>query len=382
MTMTTVSARPGRPWVSWLSTSWPSGPTVSSSGAAKGTSWCRSSSGSWRMRRRPSGTITVANPTAAITNMASASSPYASTRSGSTTAWWASSCTLWSTTTSTRATCLWTPWPWLAWPAPVWSAWTSTLRCVNGSPRPWGQCGGRSCWPRPPRATLAMSTVPRWHCRWDRRHGHLGGHRRVGQPEGRTPVLAAVPPSPCPCHLSQLLRASSPEPGAELGTVCLKAGTALLASIKEGAFQNVLMISQLLPVLNRKTYLDLIHPECQAPRVMLVAPPEDPAPIHDPATISVTLKVNSVLPPYKQAIAMPAGSSLEDVLKKAQKLGGFTYGTQASLSGPYLTSVKGKPAGHREFWQLLRDPDTPLQQGIADYRPQDGETVELRLVSW
>jgi transcobalamin-2 len=57
---------------------------------------------------------------------------------------------------------------------------------------------------------------------------------------------------------------------------------------------------------------------------MLVAPPEDPAPIHDPATISVTLKVNSVLPPYKQAIAMPAGSSLEDVLKKAQKLGGFT----------------------------------------------------------
>jgi hypothetical protein len=63
-----------------------------------------------------------------------------------------------------------------------------------------------------------------------------------------------------------LLRASSPEPGAELGTVCLKAGTALLASIKEGAFQNVLMISQLLPVLNRKTYLDLIHPECQAPR--------------------------------------------------------------------------------------------------------------------
>ncbi|XP_073917105.1 transcobalamin-2 [Castor canadensis] len=180
----------------------------------------------------------------------------------------------------------------------------------------------------------------------------------------------------------QLLRASSPEPGAELGTVCLKAGTALLASIKEGAFQNVLMISQLLPVLNRKTYLDLIHPECQAPRVMLVAPPEDPAPIHDPATISVTLKVNSVLPPYKQAIAMPAGSSLEDVLRKAQKLGGFTYGTQASLSGPYLTSVKGKTAGHREFWQLLRDPDTPLQQGIADYRPQDGETVELRLVSW
>lgn len=58
------------------------------------------------------------------------------------------------------------------------------------------------------------------------------------------------------------------------------------------------------------------------------------------------------------------------------------YETQASLSGPYLTSVMGKAAGEREFWQLLRDPDTPLLQGIADYRPKDGETIELRLVSW
>lgn len=39
------------------------------------------------------------------------------------------------------------------------------------------------------------------------------------------------------------------------------------------------------------------------------------------------------------------------------------YGTQPSSSGPYLTSVLGKEVGDREFWQLLRDPDTPLLQG-------------------
>lgn len=39
------------------------------------------------------------------------------------------------------------------------------------------------------------------------------------------------------------------------------------------------------------------------------------------------------------------------------------FRTQASLSGPFLTSVLGKKAGEREFWQVLQAPDTPLQQG-------------------
>lgn len=173
---------------------------------------------------------------------------------------------------------------------------------------------------------------------------------------------------------------TSSMPGAELGTACLKASVALLASLQDGAFQNALMISQLLPVLNHKTYIDLIFPDCLAPQVML-----EPAAETIPQTqevISVTLQVLSLLLPYRQSISVLAGSTVEDVLKKAHELGGFTYETQASLSGPYLTSVMGKVAGEREFWQLLRDPDTPLLQGIADYRPKDGETIELRLVSW
>ncbi|KAM5238779.1 transcobalamin-2 isoform 2-T2 [Ctenodactylus gundi] len=183
-----------------------------------------------------------------------------------------------------------------------------------------------------------------------------------------------------PLALQMLM--TSPLSGVALGTACLKARAALVASLQDGAFQNALTISQLLPVLNHKTYLDLIFPDCQAPRVMLVPAPEDPLLAHIPQIIHVTLKVSSILPPYQQAISVLAGSSLEDVLKKAQELGGFTYGTQTSLSGPYLTSVIGKVAGDREFWQLLQVPDTPLLQGIADYKPQDGETIELRLVSW
>ncbi|XP_069353521.1 transcobalamin-2 isoform X1 [Eulemur rufifrons] len=181
-----------------------------------------------------------------------------------------------------------------------------------------------------------------------------------------------------PLALQMLMTSSTSH--LEVGTACLKAKAALLASLQNEAFQNALVISQLLPVLNRKTYIDLISPDCLAPRVMLRPATETFSLTTE--IISVTLKVLSIFPPYKQSVFVLAGSSLEDVLKMAHELGGFTYETQASLSGPYLTSVMGNAAGEREFWQLLRDPDTPLLQGIADYRPKDGETIELRLVRW
>lgn len=40
--------------------------------------------------------------------------------------------------------------------------------------------------------------------------------------------------------------------------------------------------------------------------------------------ISVTLQVLSLLLPYRQSISVLAGSTVEDVLKKARELGGFT----------------------------------------------------------
>ncbi|XP_007952114.1 transcobalamin-2 [Orycteropus afer afer] len=170
--------------------------------------------------------------------------------------------------------------------------------------------------------------------------------------------------------------------GRRLGTACHKAGAALLASLQEGAFENALMISQLLPTLNHKSYVDLISPDCQAPRATLEQDTETLPQTQVPEVIRVTLKVSSIEPPYQESIPVPAGSSLEDVLKKAQKLGRFTYETQVSLLGPYVTSVMGKRTQEQEFWQFLQVPDTPLLQGIADYRPKNGETIELRLVSW
>ncbi|XP_060026325.1 transcobalamin-2 isoform X4 [Lagenorhynchus albirostris] len=143
----------------------------------------------------------------------------------------------------------------------------------------------------------------------------------------------------------QLLMASL-RPTVELGTACLKAKDALLASLQHKAFQNPLMISQLLPILNQKSYVDLISPDCEAPRVLLEPATETPSQTQVPEVIHVTLKVSSTFLSYRHSVSVPVSSSLEDVLKKAQEHSRFTYGTQASLSGPYLTSVMGNKAGN------------------------------------
>uniref|UniRef100_A0A8C3Y5L7 Transcobalamin-2 n=1 Tax=Catharus ustulatus TaxID=91951 RepID=A0A8C3Y5L7_CATUS len=60
------------------------------------------------------------------------------------------------------------------------------------------------------------------------------------------------------------------------------------------------------------------------------------------------------------------------------------FHTQDTPQGPFLTQVLGLEARQekRNYWQLLTAPDTPLQMGIADYRPKDGETLILRLSEW
>lgn len=58
--------------------------------------------------------------------------------------------------------------------------------------------------------------------------------------------------------------------------------------------------------------------------VVLEPAMEIPSQTQSSDVIRVTLKVPSVLPPYRHVIFVPAGSSLEDVLKKAQELWGFT----------------------------------------------------------
>ncbi|XP_074062445.1 transcobalamin-2 [Macrotis lagotis] len=182
-----------------------------------------------------------------------------------------------------------------------------------------------------------------------------------------------------PLALQALMEAPSPE--SELA--CLRVGDAVLKGLQAGAFQNPMPLSQLLPVLHRRTYLSLMQLDCNDERSVLEAEPTVPL-TQDQRNIEVWLRVQTgkFLILHDRQYLVPEGATLEDVLKKAQEEGWFTYQTETTLSGPLLTSVMGVRPGERQYWQLLRVPDTPLQQGIANYRPHNGETILLSLASW
>ncbi|CAM5160553.1 unnamed protein product [Eretmochelys imbricata] len=173
---------------------------------------------------------------------------------------------------------------------------------------------------------------------------------------------------------------------------CPKGMDALLGSLEQGHFQNPMIMSQLLPVLDGKSYLDIATMECRAEQDTLERDTRCPGSrtvILGTKMITVHLAVEHPPSPetlYNHSIQMPFGSSLLDLLRTAaeQGPGQFTFETQNTLHGPLLTAVMGVKAsnGERRYWQLLQAPDTSLQKGISDYQPQDGESIILKFSPW
>nr|XP_056715024.1 transcobalamin-2 [Euleptes europaea] len=171
---------------------------------------------------------------------------------------------------------------------------------------------------------------------------------------------------------------------------CPNGTAAVLRSLKKGSFQNPLVGSQLLPVLHGKSYVDIASMECQAEEDSLVLSTSAPARVtsqDSKITIHLTVKRPPRNPPlYNEFVRVPAGSSLLDVLKAAEKRSfkPFSFETQETLSGPMLTSVMGVKAsqGERKYWKILQFPHTTVEQGIADYIPQDKESIILKFIRW
>ncbi|KAM4808481.1 transcobalamin-2 [Rhinophrynus dorsalis] len=167
---------------------------------------------------------------------------------------------------------------------------------------------------------------------------------------------------------------------------CPKATAALLEAMKQGKFSNPMMMSQLMPALHKKSYLDVAKVDCTNNKDNLfispspVVLPEVPVG-EDLIHIQLTVEVPSGQL-FTQEVEVPSRSSLHDIMKTAQKQNSqFTFETKDSLYGPFLTSVNGIAASSEErtYWQLLKDPNISLIEGIADYRPEDGEIIIFRL---
>ncbi|XP_063000345.1 transcobalamin-2 isoform X2 [Elgaria multicarinata webbii] len=168
---------------------------------------------------------------------------------------------------------------------------------------------------------------------------------------------------------------------------CANGVAALLRSLEQGGFKNSLIMSQLLPVLHGKSYLDLAGLQCNAGRDSLEVGTPSPKPRGPSQPISVRLIVeNSTSHLYKQLLQVPLGASLLDILTAARKLGHkpLSFETEETLSGPLLTSMMGLKAqkGERKYWKILRAPNTSLREGIADYIPRNRENIIFRFIPW
>ncbi|XP_031362126.2 transcobalamin-2 [Lonchura striata] len=168
-----------------------------------------------------------------------------------------------------------------------------------------------------------------------------------------------------------------------------QAVAALLENLE--AFGTAATMAQALPVLHGRSYLDIASMRCGEEPDTLT--PLDMEPLAEvPGNKKVQLVVECPLPwcyelrLYDRLVPVPAAASLLDVLQAAAALEprDFRFHTQDTPQGPFLTEVLGLEARQekRNYWQILTAPSTPLQMGIADYRPQDGETLILRLSEW
>ncbi|NXG23155.1 TCO2 protein, partial [Grallaria varia] len=167
-----------------------------------------------------------------------------------------------------------------------------------------------------------------------------------------------------------------------------RAMAALLENLD--SFGTAATMAQVLPVLHGHSYLDVASMPCREESDTLTPVDIEP-PAEVPGNKTVRLVVECAQPwclelrLYDQRVSVPAAASLLDVLRAATaQEPRFTFDTQDTPQGPYLTQVLGLEARQqkRNYWQLLSGPSTPLQMGVADYIPRDEETLLLRLSQW
>ncbi|NWR91911.1 TCO2 protein, partial [Furnarius figulus] len=167
-----------------------------------------------------------------------------------------------------------------------------------------------------------------------------------------------------------------------------RAMAALLENLD--TFSTAATMAQVLPVLHGHSYLDIASMPCGEELDTLTPMAMEP-PAEVPGNKTVQLVVECAQPwcfelrLYDQRVSVPAAASLLDVLQAATtQEPHFTFDTQDTAQGPYLTQVLGLEARQqkRNYWQLLSAPSTPLLKSVADYIPRDEETLILRLSEW
>ncbi|XP_051821757.1 cobalamin binding intrinsic factor [Antechinus flavipes] len=178
---------------------------------------------------------------------------------------------------------------------------------------------------------------------------------------------------------------------AEENWNCQKTMETVLSEIEQNRFNNPMAISQILPSLKGKTYLDVPHVICSTDQEEKKTLQEHPSPFLPSASnITVIYTINNQLRGVEQTfketevISVEKGSLLLVVLEEAQRKNSkFKFDSKMTSWGLYITAINNiyEVENHRTYWQFLSG-KTPLDQGVSYYIPHDKEHITANFTQY
>ncbi|XP_049434342.1 transcobalamin-2 [Epinephelus fuscoguttatus] len=167
---------------------------------------------------------------------------------------------------------------------------------------------------------------------------------------------------------------------------CAASMEAMRTGARGNTYHNPMAVSQILPALQKKSYLLVKSKECRNEDDSLVLEPVDPVVVL-PSKTEVAVMVEVVTASGAAAlysVNVPKGSSLLQALELLSgKDVGFTFEKESSLWGPFLSMVNGEQArqSDRRYWHLSSD-GTALTEGINDYKIEVAQKIIIKNSSY
>uniref|UniRef100_A0A4W5RE33 Transcobalamin II n=1 Tax=Hucho hucho TaxID=62062 RepID=A0A4W5RE33_9TELE len=167
---------------------------------------------------------------------------------------------------------------------------------------------------------------------------------------------------------------------------CSTSMEAMRSDVRKGTYLNPMAMSQTLPALQQKTYLQVKGKQCRNEDDNLVLETRKPVMVLQSNT-KVALKLEVVKShgaPDVYSVDVPTGTSLVYALELLQKKNiGFTFEKETSLWGPFLSVVNGERARQtdRRYWRLSSDGNA-LSQGIKDFKIETAQQITIENTSY
>ncbi|CAG08472.1 unnamed protein product [Tetraodon nigroviridis] len=161
---------------------------------------------------------------------------------------------------------------------------------------------------------------------------------------------------------------------------------AMRTSVRCNVYHNPMAMSQVLPALHLKSYLSLQNKECVSEDDTLVLEPVEPV-VDMPSETKVNLQVEVVTSSEATAlysVDVPKGSTLLEALGLLRDRSvGFTFDTESSLWGPFLSVVNGEQArqSDRRYWSLSSD-GAALTEGASDFKITKAQKITIQNKSY